>query len=179
MAYTNNVKWQRCCSRMEKSYFYIQNGSYAKISFVVSDKKECLSRVNLCLGSMHIGPLTALPGQQLPRKKVKTIAVTSQKIKLMLSSQASIIANNSAQLATTTAVTNVPRSHHTILLANGGDHQTASYETHSQLLARFNLPFLTKQLLVSNERTNEETNNLLAIHYLKTPSHSNSNKCYF
>ena len=47
------------------------------------------------------------------------------------------------ELPTTTAVTKMQQSHHTIVQIKADGH----HETHSQLLAHFNLPFLSKPLV--------------------------------
>ena len=56
----------------------MQNRSLAKFSYKVSQKGNAKKRALLHLGSMHIGPLTVLPDQQLGQQ-IKELLPSGEK----------------------------------------------------------------------------------------------------
>ena len=107
---------------------------------------------------MLIGPLTALPDQQLCTKN-KRIAVKSGNIKYC---QVRRVANNSTHSSTSNYYSRHKRAtktaHHS---SNQRGWPPDCYETHLQLLAPFNLPFLSNSWWATNERASERANSLL------------------
>ena len=154
----------KCYKKAKNSYMCISIGvrklNYAKWELCKNllrcVSKKSLRRLILCLGSMHISPLTALPDHQLIRKNKKAIAVKSGKRKCC---QVRRAAHDSTHGSTSNNYRrhNLPQSHQAVLLTKGGGHQTATQHTHNYLHVS-TYRFFQNSLCATNERTNERTN---------------------
>ena len=117
------------------------------------NKIQCCIRVILCLGSMHIGSLTALPDQQLVQKnkKTKRLAVKLRKIKCC---QVRRVANDSTHCSTSNYYSRHKR-------ATKSPHYSSNLTT--RLLQNTLTPTCTFQLIVTfkilcEQRTRERAN---------------------